>query len=100
MLKNFIKSLSEGPYGRTIKEFSSASLCQKDRSKISFIINEKSGVKQLVLVLSVDEGYEIEREFCNVDVECLKNLKSLIEDVEKFLSSNGINTSSETVIRG
>jgi hypothetical protein len=99
MLKNFIKNLSEGPYGVTVKEFAPASLCQKDRSKISFIVNEKSGEKQLVLVLSVDEGHEIEREFCNVDVECLKNLKILIEDVEKFFSANTMITSSQAVTR-
>lgn len=84
MLKNFISSLAEGRYGRTVHEFKQAPLSRSDKSSLSFIVNEKAGEKQLVLVLQVDEGHEMEPEFCNVDFDCLGDLERLISDVKAY----------------
>ncbi len=84
MLKNFISSLTEGRFGRTVHEFKAAPLSRSDKSSLSFIVNEKGGEKQLVLVLQVDEGHEMEREFCNVDFECIGDLERLIAEIKSY----------------
>ncbi len=86
MLRNFISTLTEGRYGQKVHEFRAAELSKDDRSRISFIVNEKAGQKQLVLVLEADEGHEIEREYCNVDAECLADLERLIAEVKAYSS--------------
>jgi len=87
MLKNFISSLSEGKYGKVIKEFEPAKLSQTDRSSLSFQVNEKQGQYLLSLVLQEDEGHEIEREYCSVDISCLDEIERLIKDVREFVSA-------------
>ena len=88
MLRNFISTLTEGRYGRQVHEFRAAALSKHDRSRISFIVNEKAGQKQLVLVLEADEGHEVEREYCNVDADCLNDLERLITEVKNYSSGN------------
>lgn len=91
MLKNFISSLSEGKYGKVVKEFDPARLSETDRSSLSFQVNEKQGQYILTLVLQEDEGHEIEREFCTVDISCLDEIERLVGDVRTFIkeTSNG-----------
>jgi hypothetical protein len=89
MLRNFISSLSEGKYGKVIKEFNPAKLSETDRSSLSFQVNEKGGQYILTLVLQEDEGHEIEREFCNVDVTCLDDIERLIADVKTYIKDTG-----------
>jgi len=67
MLKNFISSLSEGKYGKVVKEFNPAKLSDTDRSSLSFQVNEKQGQYKLSLVLIEDaddleagENFEIQ----------------------------------------
>ena len=89
MLKNFIRSLSEGKYGKIIKEFAPAKLSLQDRSALSFQINEKNGQYILTLVLQEDEGHEIEKEYCSVDIECLDDIERLIAEVKTFVKDTG-----------
>lgn len=88
MLKNFIAQLTEPKHGRTIHEFDKAPLSQVDRSALNFIVNEKSGSKRLYVVLEEDEGHEIDREYCAVDIECLDQLERLIKDVKSYVANN------------
>jgi hypothetical protein len=89
MLRNFISSLSEGKYGKVIKEFTPAKLSETDRSSLSFQVNEKGGRYILTLVLMEDEGHEIEREYCTVDVTCLDDIERLIGDVKTYIRDTG-----------
>jgi len=89
MLKNFIASLSEGKYGKVVKEFTPARLSQTDRSALSFQVNEKGGQYILSLVLQEDEGHEIEKEYCTVDISSLDEMERLINDVRSFISQTG-----------
>jgi len=91
MLKNFISSLSEGKYGKVVKEFNPAKLSDTDRSSLSFQVNEKQGDYKLSLVLIEDEGHEMEKEFCTVDISCLDEIERLIKDVRQFISETGGN---------
>ena len=52
-------------------------------------MNEKGGQYILTLVLQEDEGHEIEREFCNVDVTCLDDIERLIADVKTYIKDTG-----------
>lgn len=88
MLKSFISNLTEGKYGKTIHEFTPAPLSQVNRSFLNFMVNEKAGHKQLILVLQEDEGHDIDREFCDVDIECLDDLSRLIEDAKTYVREN------------
>lgn len=87
MLKNFLTSISEGKYGKVVKEFTPAKLVDGDRSFLSFQVNEKAGQYNLILILQEDEGHEIEREFCNVDISCLDEIERLLGDVREFIKS-------------
>lgn len=89
MLKNFLTSLSEGKYGKVIKEFNPAKLSETDRSSLSFQVNEKQGQYILSLVLQEDEGHEIEKEFCTVDVTCLDDIERLIAEVKTYIKDTG-----------
>ena len=91
MLKNFISSLSEGKYGKVVKEFNPAKLSDTDRSSLSFQVNEKQGDYKLSLVLIEDEGHEMEKEFCTVDISCLDEIERLTKDVRQFISETGGN---------
>ena len=86
MLKNFLSTISEGKYGKVVKEFTPAKLTDGDRSALSFQVNEKAGQYNLILILQEDEGHEIEREYCNVDISCLDEIERLIGDVRQFIS--------------
>ncbi len=88
MLKSLIQNLSEGKYGKTVHEFDSAPLSEVNRSALSFIVNEKGGMKKLVLVLQEDEGHEIDREYCEVDIDCLDDMARLIDDVREYVRLN------------
>ncbi len=88
MLKSFISTLTEGKYGKTVHEFNPAPLSKINRSFLNFMVNEKAGKKKLILVLQEDEGREIEREFCDVDIECLDGLTRLIEDAKTYVKEN------------
>ena len=85
MLKNFLTSLTEGKYGKTVKTFPPARLSANDKSSLSFMVNEQQGRYQLILVLQEDEGHEIEREYCDVDISCLDEIEYLIGEVKKFV---------------
>ena len=85
MLKSFVQNLTEGKHGRTIHEFEPAPLSSANRSALNFIVNEKGGVKRRVLVLQEDEGHEVDREYCEVDIDCLDELSRLLEDVKDFV---------------
>ena len=89
MLKSFISSLSEGKYGKVVKEFNPAKLSDSNRSSLSFQVNEKQGQYILSLILQEDEGHEIEREFCTVDVSCLDEIDRLTEEVRTFIRNTG-----------
>jgi len=91
MLKNFISSLSEGKYGKVVKEFNPAKLSDTDRSSLSFQVNEKQGQYKLSLVLIEDEGHEMEKEFCTVDVSCLDEIERLVGEVRQFINETGGN---------
>lgn len=88
MLKSFIQNLTEPKHGRTVHEFKAAPLSTSSRSALNFIVNEKSGSKRLYVVLEEDEGHEVDREYCPVDIECLDELERLIQDVKTFVASN------------
>lgn len=88
MLKSFIQNLTEPKHGRTVHEFKAAPLSTSNRSALNFIVNEKSGSKRLYVVLQEDEGHEVDREYCPVDIECLEELERLIQDVKSFVASN------------
>ena len=88
MLKNFIQNLTEPRHGRTIHEFKAAPLSTSHRNALNFIVNEKSGEKRLYVVLEEDEGHEIDREYCSVDIDCLDDIERLIKDVKLFISNN------------
>ena len=49
-------------------------------------VNEKAGEYRLVLVLQEDEGHEVDREYCEVDIKCLDEIERLIGDVKKFVN--------------
>jgi len=87
MLKNFLTSISEGKYGKVVKEFTPAKLHDINRSALSFQVNQKDGKYNLILILQEDEGHEIEREFCNVDISCLEEIERLVGVVREFLKS-------------
>jgi len=89
MLRNFISSLSEGKYGKVIKEFNPAKLSENDRSALSFQVNEKGGQYILTLVLQEDEGHEVEKEYCTVDVTCLDDIERLIAEVKTYIKNTG-----------
>ena len=88
MLKSFIQNLTEPKHGRTIHEFSAAPLSTSNRSALNFIVNEKSGQKRLYVVLQEDEGHEVDREYCPVDIDCLNDLERLISDVKTYVENN------------
>lgn len=88
MLKNFIQNLTEPKHGRTIHEFAKAPLSTANRSALNFIVNEKNGAKSLYVVLEEDEGHEVDREYCQVDIDCLDDLERLIADVKNFVRDN------------
>jgi len=88
MLKSLIQNLSEGKYGKTVHEFDAAPLSESNRSALSFIVNEKGGMKKLVLVLQEDVGHEIDREYAEVDIDCLDDVARLIDDVREYVRSN------------
>lgn len=88
MLKSFIQNLSEGKYGKTIHEFEAAPLSSENRSALNFMVNEKAGVKRLVLIMQEDEGHEVDREYCDVDIDCLDDIARLLMDVKNYVESN------------
>jgi hypothetical protein len=88
MLKNFIEKLTESAHGKQVHEFQPAPLTNTNKSHLTFIVNEKNGEKKMVLVLQEDEGHEIDREYCEIDVNCLDDLERLVSDAKEYVRMN------------
>ena len=87
MIKTFINSLVEGKHGKTVKEFRKVKLSYDSRSDLSFIINEKNGRNHLFLVLTEDEGHEIEREYCELHPDFLDDIEELAKEVREHITN-------------
>lgn len=85
MFDKFISKIADAVHGKKIKEFEEAPLSNMNRSSLTFFVREKQGVEGLVLLLKKDEKHEIDREYCDVDFECVRHLKKLVEDVEVYI---------------
>lgn len=88
MLKSFVSNLTEGKHGKQLHEFTSVPLTNDGRFSMNFIVNEKAGVKKLVMVLEEDEGHEIDREYCQVDTSCIDGIYDLLDTVKTYVKSN------------